>query len=55
MTKFVAGFFQFLWAASLLGFIAIKVGGVTFAAWSWWWILLPQIPVLAEIAKRFGV
>lgn len=32
-------------------FVGIKVGGVTFAAWSWWWLLMPTAPVLAALLQ----
>jgi hypothetical protein len=31
-------------------FIAAKLAGPC-AAWSWWWLLAPIVPVLAEIIK----
>ena len=34
------------WIGTILfwGFIAVKVWGTTFAAWSWWWLLLTIVP-----------
>lgn len=34
--------------ASLMfaAFIALKITGVA-AAWSWWWVLFPTVPVIA--------
>lgn len=32
-------------------FIAMKIVGPC-AAWSWWWLLMPIVPVLGEIIKR---
>lgn len=29
------------------GFIVVKVAGHTFAAWSWWWVLMPIVPWLS--------
>lgn len=31
-------------------FIAAKLAGPC-AAWSWWWLFMPVIPVFAEIIK----
>lgn len=31
-------------------FIALKFAGPC-AAWSWWWLLAPFIPILTEIVK----
>jgi hypothetical protein len=31
-------------------FIAAKLAGPC-AAWSWWWVFMPVVPVLAEIIK----
>lgn len=36
-------------------FFAIKAWGVTFAAWSWWWLLLPIMPFIGEAVRRFGL
>lgn len=36
--------FPWLWA-----FVILKLAKVaTFAAWSWWWLLLPIVPVVVE-------
>lgn len=37
------------------GFIGVKLWGVAFAAWSWWWVLLPIIPWIWFIVTRLGV
>lgn len=37
------------------GFVAVKIAGTSFAAWSWWWVLLPIVPWLALAVKRFGL
>jgi hypothetical protein len=47
--------FVIVWPIVFWGFIAIKAFGHTFAAWSWWWVLLPIVPVLAEIARYYGL
>ena len=37
------------------GFIAIKLAGTSLAGWSWWWLLLPIVPVLSLVVKRIGL
>lgn len=39
---------QFIGSLFFLGFIAGKVAG-PLAAWSWWWLLLSPVPVIAWI------
>ena len=39
----------------LLAFIIIKVAGTSLATWSWWWILLPIVPVLVLILQKMGL
>ena len=39
----------------LWGFIAVKLVGVSFAAWSWWWVLLPIVPWLALLVQHLGL
>lgn len=36
-------------------FIAIKIAGHSLAAWSWWWIFLPIVPLLGLLVQRFGL
>lgn len=36
-------------------FIAVKVGGTALAAWSWWWLLMPLVPVLSLLVKAWGL
>ena len=36
-------------------FIAIKVAGSSLAAWSWWWLLMPVVPVLSLLVVRMGL
>jgi len=48
--------FSTVWFAAIFwGFIAIKVAGTSFAAWSWWWILLPIVPMLSLVVKALGL
>lgn len=37
------------------GFITIKMVGTSLAAWSWWWLLLPIVPVLSIFVQRLGL
>jgi hypothetical protein len=39
----------------LLAFLVLKLGGSSMAAWSWWWLLLPIVPVLVVVFQRLGV
>jgi hypothetical protein len=44
-------FFSVFWIA----FVVIKVAGHTLAAWSWWWIFLPFVPVLGLAVQKLGL
>jgi hypothetical protein len=37
------------------GFIVIKAWGHLFAAWSWWWVLLPIVPWLGILVAHFNL
>ena len=37
------------------GFVVIKLWGVTFATWSWWWLFLPIVPYSGVAVERFGL
>jgi len=39
----------------LLAFLIIKLGGTALATWSWWWVLLPIVPVLVVFFKAVGL
>lgn len=45
------------WLAALpfWAFIVVKVAGTSFAAWSWWWVLLPIVPWIGLVVKHFGL
>jgi hypothetical protein len=32
-------------------FVAGKVAGTYIAMWSWWWLLMPVVPVIAAVIK----
>lgn len=36
-------------------FVIIKIGGTSLAAWSWFWILLPIVPVITLFLNKMGV
>jgi hypothetical protein len=36
-------------------FVCIKVAGSSLAAWSWWWLLLPVVPVGSLVVKAWGL
>jgi hypothetical protein len=37
------------------GFIVVKAVGHIFAAWSWWWVLLPIVPWIGTAVAHFGL
>lgn len=39
----------------LIIFLVMKLGGTIVAAWSWWWVLCPIVPVLAVVLQHFGL
>ena len=44
-----------LWMLTFWGFVAVKIAGTSLAAWSWWWILLPIVPMLSLLVVRLGL
>jgi hypothetical protein len=46
-----APFFSIFWIA----FVVIKIAGHTLAAWSWWWMFLPFVPVLGLAVQKLGL
>jgi hypothetical protein len=40
---------------SFWGFIAIKLAGTSLAAWSWWWLLMPVVPIMGMIVPKLGL
>lgn len=44
-----------LQAAVFALFIAIKLAGTSLASWSWWWLLMPIVPLLGLVVKHFGL
>lgn len=44
-----------LWTLAFWTFIVVKVGGTALASWSWWWILLPIVPVIVFVLNAAGV
>lgn len=47
--------FQSIWIVSFWTFIAVKLAGVSFADWSWWWVLMPQIPIVSLVTRGLGL
>ena len=41
------------WVSGIVfaGFIAGKIAGTYIAMWSWWWLLMPLVPVIAAVVK----
>jgi hypothetical protein len=46
---------RYLHWLAIFAFIAIKVGGTALAAWSWWWILLSEVPILWLFLGKAGL
>lgn len=44
-----------LHASAFWGFVLVKGWGTIFAAWSWWWVLLPWVPWLGLGLQRAGL
>lgn len=44
-----------LWTLFFWFFLAVKVGGTSLAAWSWWWVLFPPVPVLGLLVSQWGL
>ncbi len=44
-----------IWALLFWGYITVKVVGTSFAAWSWWWLLVPIVPWLSLGVKAYGL
>jgi hypothetical protein len=55
MSTFTAQLCSLVHTLSFWVFIAIKVAGTSFAAWSWWWLLFPVIPFVGLFVERFGL
>jgi len=49
--RYVAGF----WPLTFWFFVVVKWLGTLFAAWSWWWVLLPIVPVIGVLVSHFGL
>lgn len=45
----------FIWGLVFWSFITIKIAGTSLAAWSWWWVLLPIVPMLSLVVKALGL
>ncbi len=43
------------WSLVMAAFIAIKVGGTSLALWSWWWLLMPIVPIFGIFVQRMGL
>ena len=44
-----------IWSLSFWGYIAVKVAGTSLVAWSWWWLLMPVMPILGLAVQRLGL
>ncbi len=45
----------FLGGLVFWAFILIKGWGTALAAWSWWWVLLPVVPVMWVVLEKAGL
>ena len=36
-------------------FLAIKLAGTSLASWSWWWVLMPIVPLLGLVVDKIGL
>jgi hypothetical protein len=48
-------FYGIVYPIAFWAFLAIKVGGVSFTAWSWLWVLLPPVPLIGLLVKHWGL
>jgi hypothetical protein len=49
-------FSEWVWVVCVWVFIAGKAMGTgLLAAWSWWWLLIPQVPITAWLLTSAGV
>jgi len=46
---------NFVLAVAFWAFIAIKLAGTSLAAWSWWWLLMPPVPLIGMWVARSGL
>lgn len=44
-----------VWAVAFWAFIIIKMMGAALASWSWWWIILPQVPTIYLVVAKAGL
>ncbi len=54
MTESRTGWDRFGWLI-LWAFVAVKVAGTSLAAWSWWWVFLPIVPLLGLLVAKAGL
>lgn len=40
---------------ALAAFLAIHFGGTSLTGWSLWWVLMPEVPLLAIVVKHYGL
>jgi hypothetical protein len=49
----MTSFWEGLWWLAAFAFIGIKLAGTALVAWSWWWVLLPFVPLFGLYAQHF--
>lgn len=45
----------YVWPLTFWMFVAGKLVSATFAAWSWWWVIFPLVPILGIVIEKLGV
>jgi len=55
MRDFVEAVFGAVFGLAFPFFIAVKLAGTSFAAWSWWWLLMPLVPTLSLAVRHFSL
>ncbi len=44
-----------IWTLCFWLFLAVKVAGTSFVAWSWWWVFFPPVPVFSLLVQYWGL
>lgn len=51
----MAAISKMFWIFVFWVFVTIKVAGTSLAGWSWFWILVPLVPVAELLVRHFGL
>lgn len=55
MNNFISQLTSTLHGLAVCAFLAVRLAGVSLAGWSLWWILMPEVPLLGIIVKKWGL